>query len=128
MEHAYAQALWNMLQKGETPAKAVRSLHELLVRQGRARLLPKIAHAFGRLAERDTARHGLRLYVAREKDGRAAAAAAAEALADMHSSAKEFDVQVDDSLIGGWRLEGAGLLVDRSYRKQLLEMYNRAIS
>ena len=39
--------------------------------------------------------------------------------------AKDVDVALDDSLIGGWRLEGRGNLVDASFKKSLLDMYNR---
>lgn len=127
MENAYAQALWNLVAGGSEPAKAVRSLRETLARQGRAALLPKIGRAFARIAERERARRGLTLYVAREQDGRTAAAEATKDIEAMNVAATEFDVRVDDSLIGGWRLEGAGVLLDRSFRKQLLEMYNRAV-
>ena len=128
MEHAYAQALWDMVEKGTTPAQAVHGLRELLARQGRAALLPKVAKAFARIAEREHARRGLTLCVAREQDARSAAASVADVLDELHATEKDFDVQVDTSLIGGWRLEGGGILVDRSYRKQLLDMYNRAVS
>ena len=35
-------------------------------------------------------------------------------------------VRVDDSLIGGWRLEGRERLIDASYKELLLSIYNRA--
>lgn len=127
MESAYAQALWQVVEKGTAPAKAIGALREMLERQGREKLLPKIARAFARIYERERLRHGLVLYVAREGDARSAADAAARAVQEMRVAATEFDVRIDDSLIGGWRLEGGGVLVDKSYRKQLLDMYNRSI-
>ena len=56
METAYTQALWEMVEKGMQPKKAVHALREVLVRQGRVSLLPKIGHAFVKLAERERAR------------------------------------------------------------------------
>jgi F0F1-type ATP synthase delta subunit len=125
MEHAYAQALWTTVERGATPAKAVGALRTTLERQGRLALLPKIGHAFRRIAERQQQRTGISLFVASEKDAKSAANAAAGAIEKLGAHAKEFDVKVDGSLIGGWRLEGAGILVDRSFKKQLLDMYQR---
>ncbi len=126
METAYAQALWKLIQNGKKPKEAVRALHEMLVRLGRVRLLPKIARVFERLAERDQARSGIVLSVAREKDERAAHKAAKQFLAEMDVDSKEVTTRVDETLIGGWRLEGKENLVDASFKKYLLQMYNRA--
>jgi len=35
---------------------------------------------------------------------------------------------VDESLIGGWRLEGKETLVDASYKRELLELFNRSVN
>ena len=56
----------------------------------------------------------------------AAAKREAKELLEKIGAAKDVDVKIDESLIGGWRLEGKGMLVDRSFKKSLLEMYNRA--
>lgn len=128
MEESYAQALWQMVEKGVSPEKAVSSLKKVLEREGRAALLPKIGRSFARIAEKEQKKTGMTLYVGKEKDAKGAAQVAGSVMEALNVPTKEFDVKVDDSLIGGWRLEGSGILVDRSFKKQLLEMYNRATS
>lgn len=126
MEHAYAQALWKAVEGGMTPHAAVKSLREKLVRDGRTALLPRVARAFMRLAEREDRKTSTVLTVAREKDERQARSAAKKVIASLGADADDFKTQVDDSLIGGWRLEGRGLLVDKSYKSRLLGIYHRA--
>lgn len=116
METAYAQALYDAVMKGTDPKKAVSALRDRLVRESRLALMPRIARAFTRIAERDTSRSGARVYVAREHDAKAAFTA---------SGVNEADVIVDETLIGGWRLETADTLVDASYKRHLLNLFNR---
>ncbi len=126
METAYAQALWKMVEGGMTPSKAVHALHGVLKANGREVLLPRIAKAFARIAERETKRTDVVLTVAREKDERYAHKEVKEILAGMGVETKDLKTEVDDTLIGGWRLEGRERLVDASYKNQLLELFNRA--
>ena len=134
METAYAQALWRMVTDGKTPHAAVEALRTLLTREGREALLPRIARAFERLAEREMHKTDMILTVAREKDERAAKKEAQEMLyrtgllSAGGGSSFGGKTRVDDTLVGGWRLEGRGMLVDASYKTQLLDMYNRATS
>lgn len=128
MEQHYAQALWKMIQNGKKPKEAVHALHEMLMRLGRASLLPKIARAFGRIAERAQSQGGVALSIAREKDERSAHKAVKQLLSEMGIDAKDVTTHVDGTLIGGWRLEGRENLVDASFKKYLLGMYNRATS
>lgn len=125
MQEAYAQALWKLI-RSKNPKEAVHALHEMLVRLGRASLLPKIGRVFARIAERDRARNDVVLRVAREKDERTAHKAIKEILAEMKVDSKDVATRVDDTLIGGWRLEGREHLVDSSFKKHLLSIYNRA--
>ncbi len=114
-----------MVEEGMTPAKAVRALEVTLKVHGREALLPRIASAFVRLAERETKRSDVVLTVAREKDERRAHKEIKEMLTRMKVESKDLKTQIDDTLIGGWRLEGKETLVDASYKNQLLELYNR---
>lgn len=123
MEQAYAAALWKLVEGGMEHRKAVTALRETLKNQGRERLLPRIARAFQRIAVRDAKKNDLVLTVAAEKEGATAAREAAAILKEMGIEA-DLKTHVDDSLIGGWRLEGRGVLVDQSYKKQLLDIYN----
>ena len=132
METAYAQALWKMVEGGLTPAKAVRALEVTLKVHGREALLPRIASAFARIAQRETKRSDIVLTVAREKDIHRARLSAKKYLDGMVAKSarggsafgRDLKTQIDDTLIGGWRLEGKETLVDASYKNQLLALYN----
>ncbi len=125
MEEAYAQALWNIVEDGTAPAKAVELLHRSLTARGRVELMPRIARAFERLSARKAKAQGMTLTVAHERDLHAAHRHAAKALALLEKHTELTEV-VDTSLIGGWRLEGGGVLIDESFKKQLMTLYNRA--
>ncbi len=131
MEHAYAQALWKAVEgtpgrAGMKPAAAVKAIVEVLTREGRGALLPRIARSLARLAEREHARNDMVLTVAREKDERSAKSAAKKNLAALGIDEGDLKTQIDDSLIGGWRLEGKGVLIDHSHKSALLGIYQRA--
>jgi len=125
MEHAYARALWSAVERGMTPHAAVKAIRDILERDGRVALLPRVARAFARLSERESNRNDMVLTVAREKDERSAKSAAKDVLTKMDVEPEGLKTQVDDSIIGGWRIEGRGLLVDNSYKARLLEIYNQ---
>lgn len=123
METAYAQALWQSVQRGMAPKKAVESMQEVLRAHGREALIPRIAKAFARIAEREARRSAVVFTVARTGDERAAMRAAKEPLLRTGAGAGDVVVETDDSLVGGWRLEGREHLHDASWKKQLLDMY-----
>jgi len=128
MENHYAQALYAMLEKGMKPHEAVKKLREALQRAGRETLLPKIGRAFARIATREGKRSAVTLTVAHAKDERGALSAAKDFLKEIDVAAKDVEVIVDENLVGGWRLEGREHLVDASFKKHLLSIYNRATS
>lgn len=120
MENAYAQALYEAIAGGTEPKKAIEHLAARLARENRQELLPRIAKAFARVAARESAKSRTALYVAKHHDAEKAAAAA-----EKFAKVGKHDVHVDETLIGGWRLEHQDMLVDASYKKQLLEIFNR---
>ena len=120
----YAQALWQLVSDGMDAKAAVHAIHDRLEREGRAILMPRVAHAFARIAEREARKTDYTLTVARE-EGFAHAKKEMKALTgDLGIELEDLKTQVDDTLIGGWRLEGNERLVDASYKKQLLDLYN----
>lgn len=127
METSYAQALWRLIENGMEPKKALRALVESLKLRGREALLPRIARAFERLAARETKRNAVVVSVAHEKDAHKAKREVKTLLEEIGADSKDVDLHIDASLIGGWRFEGKGMLVDKSFKKSLLEMYNHAI-
>jgi F0F1-type ATP synthase delta subunit len=126
MENAYAQALWKMIEGGMKHQDAVRSLRDKLASGGRENLLPRIAHAFARIAERENNKSKIRVYVAHQRDAHHAMTEAKKALARIGIDDAEMETHIDETLIGGWRLEGKERLLDESYKKHLLSIYNRA--
>jgi F0F1-type ATP synthase delta subunit len=118
MERLYAQALWTAIEKGRSPKEAVESLLKILKRQGREDLMPRIKRAILRLAEANRATRP-KVFVAHEKDGKHALSA---------SGINDADIVVDESLIGGWRYEGNDEIIDRSFKKYLLDIYTSSIA
>ncbi len=68
MEKTYALALWQLVSNGMDAKKAVHALHDRLTTEGRAILMPRIAHAFERIAAREARKTDYTLTVAREHD------------------------------------------------------------
>lgn len=126
MEKTYAQALSTMIEGGTSPKEAVAALRRKLIAEGRENLLPRIAGAFRRIAEREMRKHEIVLSLARAKDERSAKSSAKASLKQLKVSADDLAVTIDDTIIGGWRLEGRGELIDASWKKHLLSIYNRA--
>lgn len=123
MERAYAQALWIKIKAGEKPSHAIQALYRVLTTQGRTALIPKISRAFERIALRDNAQHAMTLTIADSAHERTAKAH----MASMMDSAPSVTTVVDSSVIGGWRLEGDGLLLDNTHKKHLTELYRRIV-
>jgi F0F1-type ATP synthase delta subunit len=126
MEQEYAQALWQIIEKGTEPKKALHALVESLKVRGREALLPRISRAFERLAQREMRKNALVVSIAKEKDATAAKREVKKILAEIGADSKDIEMQIDETLIGGWLLEGNGMFVDNSFKKSLLEMYNHA--
>jgi len=124
MEKLYAQALWQLVSNGMDAKDAVHAIHDRLTKEGRAILMPRVAHAFTRIAERESRKTDFTLTVARESDLAHAKKEMKLLTGDLGIDVDSLKTQVDDTLIGGWRLEGNERLVDTSYKKQLLDLYN----
>ena len=126
MENSYAQALWQMVEKGIKPKEAVAKIRETLEKRGRLSILPKVGRAFARIAARESAKRAVVLSVAKEKDAAGATREMKDIFREMGIEAGDVEVRLDETLIGGWRLEGRERLHDASYKKYLLSVYNRA--
>lgn len=79
--------------------------------------MPRIARALRSIADEARAREKTVLSVARQSDEHSARAKS--------GVSKEARVHIDETLIGGWRLRGAGRLVDASYKRALFDLYTR---
>jgi hypothetical protein len=105
-----------MVEGGADPAQAVVAIAETLRARGRIGLMRSVAAAFARVSAGQTT-----------PVVRVARAADAEA-AKKNAGVADADVRIDESLIGGWRLETHERLVDASYKRYLLDIFNRAIA
>jgi F0F1-type ATP synthase delta subunit len=127
MEESYAQALMSLIEGGMEPREALHALVESLKIRGREALLPRIARAFERIAAREMKKNAVIVSVAHEKDANGAKKEVKPLLEEIGADSKEVEIRIDESLIGGWRFEGKGVLVDNSFKKSLLDMYNLAV-
>jgi F0F1-type ATP synthase delta subunit len=97
---------------------AVTKLIVHLKSAGRMNMLPKIAGELRRVAAR---RAALRPHVevAHERDAVRALGAAAALGISAHKA------RVNPSLIGGWRAQGGGKLIDHSVKRALIQIYQK---
>lgn len=123
----YAEALWRVIQKGQSPKKSIVALKNVLLQNGRTLLLARIARAAARIAAREDRRNGIVLTLARNEDLQPAQKEIIGMLAEMKVQKEEVKILIDKNLIGGWRLEGRGHLADASHKKQLLSIYENVI-
>ncbi len=113
----YADALRNLAsKKGADEGKFASNLIAHLGQTGRMKLLPAILRDLRTKEQRNKAVEAS-VEVAREADAKRALAGAKEA-----GIAAE-KATVNPSLLSGWRARSGGTLVDRSGKRQLIELY-----
>jgi F0F1-type ATP synthase delta subunit len=121
LERTYAIALRNALARGRDATKLVDGLLAHLKATGRIKLLPRIKKMLVE-EEAHEKKHVAVLEVARKEDE---AGAREEAQA---AGIEVAEVRIDDSLIRGWRVRSKGMLVDRSAKNSLVELYRHITS
>ena len=118
MEREYAQALRDMLKGGAEEASLVSGLVKNLKTEGRLKLLPGILRELKGLAAAE-AKRAARIEVASEEEVAGALAAAKEEGINAGAAT------INPSLIRGWRAQEDGLLIDRSAKKALVDLYQK---
>ena len=121
----YAAALVHMVQKGATPHAAVQSLAHYLELRGMKNIYKRLPAFLSRLEAAHKGKNDVVLSVAQAHAGAHAKKEAQEHLASFGIEAHDVHVREDESLIGGWRLQGRGLVVDNSFKKHLLSFYEK---
>lgn len=116
----YASAL-ERLGDSVTPDKAVKGLVASLKASGRLKLLPAILREAKRKEAGKLATTPV-VEVSRESEAKKALAQAKDAGVD----AKE--AIVNPVLLSGWRARGNGVLIDRSGKRNLLDLYRKIVS
>ena len=107
-----------MLRGGADEAALVSGLVKNLKTEGRLKLLPGILRELKGLAAAE-AKRSARVEVASSEE-------AAEALASARKEGIDAsDATINPSLIRGWRAQDNGLLIDRSAKKALVDLYQK---
>ena len=118
MEKLYAKAIENLLAKGTDAKKLVTNLSAHLKASGRMKLLPGILREL-KILEAYKAKLAPTVEVAHEKEGhRALAEAKSLGIAAVKA-------HVNHDLIRGWRGRSGAMLVDRSAKQALIELYRK---
>ncbi len=113
----YAQVLRNLSLKGDaSDATIVKNLMQHLKASGRMKLLPGILREL-KTEEAEAAALAPSVEVARKEDQKQALTAAKAAGVEVE------EATVNPDLISGWRARSGSQLVDRSGKKQLIELY-----
>ncbi len=90
-----------------------------LKRRGHAGLLPQIV----RRLERAQTSKGASVTVATKEGAEKFAQSIAAALSTLSVGAGEYDLTVDERVVGGYAVRAKGKLIDRTYRTGLVELY-----
>jgi len=126
---AYAHALLRATEgvSDEEGERIVERLLGLLPRRGHRELLPRIVREYERLARAFARRDKPVMRVARAGEGAALRSRAARHLQSW--GAKDTPTEeVDETLVGGYRLEYRGNVADASYKRMLIDLYRSIVS
>ncbi|HEX8591447.1 MAG TPA: F0F1 ATP synthase subunit delta [Candidatus Paceibacterota bacterium] len=120
MQRAYAKAIDDLLRNhGMREEEVFKKLHTHLAATGRLKLLPQLLTELRTLAKRNESHEAL-LEAASENEIPAAERAA-------RKEGITAKAVVEPSLVSGWRLVTGDVLIDRSGKRALLDLY-RAIT
>jgi len=113
----YAQAMMIHSRAGKAADEIVSGAIKSLKGRGLVALLPKILSSYERLVQKAGAKSEL-LTIARQADE--------DGARQKSNASADAQVRIDENLIGGYRYESAGSLVDNSFKAKLLEVYRSA--
>jgi len=118
MEKEYAQALARSFRSGTDEAKLVDGFVKHLKEEGRMKLLPGILRELKNIQAR-AEKLAPSIEIAHESERASARAGAKEAGIDTDN------VRVNDTLIRGWRARSGGMIIDRSAKQALVDLYQK---
>lgn len=127
LEAGYAHALYDLQKSRKLDgAAAVSKLIKVLKRKGHLKLLPRIVDEFEKILGLERNKHTMRLTCANETDFEKYKETLKEHFA--HSGAEFTEEVVDENIIGGFVLEKGEVVIDGSYKKKLLLLYQSALA
>ncbi len=126
MKAAYVTAVTNLLTTGSEPESILRGLKQTLETRGHTQLYRPVLEETARVLAERSKKQAPKLTLARTSDETKLAATIADAMRTLGVSENPIP-RVDDSIIGGFKLEHNHRQLDQSYKTALLTLY-RAIT
>ena len=122
----YIQAAYEAIQGGAHADTVLENLQESLRRRGLTKVYPRILRGILEKIERGTASEVPKVFIARTHDAERQREAIVSAVS-MISSGDKYDVDIDETIIGGFVVTGKGKRIDRSHKSTLLDTYHRLV-
>jgi len=123
----YIEALYQTLRTGADIDVVLKQLGLVLERRGLTKLRPRILRGLSERLGRAQSAQTPKVIVARESDVAQNTANIQSALKEI-STASEYELHIDPTIIGGFITTGRGKRVDRSFKSTLLRAYHRVIN
>jgi len=127
MPTEYAQALSNSLKNVTEKADALKRADSMIIslqKAGKLKALPAILKEYERIeSKKATIKPTMTVARAEDRD-----AALQELMGHVEAIPKNLEVEVKDSLIGGWRYLSGDTLIDTSHKAALLELYRKVVA
>jgi F0F1-type ATP synthase delta subunit len=123
--HDYSEAVRTLVREGFSLDAALDGLRTMLTTRGHSRLYPKILKELLTESIKDEVRDTATVTVARKGDAEAHEKEIKTHLTTL--SQKHHTVVVDESIVGGYIVEGTNARIDNSYKKRLLTLYRSLI-
>ena len=126
LPRSYAIAVKDMLRDGRSFPEVLASLDEVLKSRGHIKLKSAVLRELLRLFEGDQAER-VEMILAKEGDAKALEGAIKDSLKALN--VKDVSrTSIDDSLIGGYILKNSGHQIDKSYKRALIDLYQKTIA
>ncbi len=123
MKKNYIKAIMELLAAGQAIDVVLAHLKEVLARRRHLSIHSDILKGLQAEMERSAKENAAVLFVAKVGDSAKLAAAVDAALSSMKESGAQVRTVVDETLIGGFKINHNGKTVDASYKTKLLTLY-----
>jgi F0F1-type ATP synthase delta subunit len=123
MKKAYVTALVESILAGESVETALINLRALMEKRGHLRLLSQVLKAAMRELEVKLKRVVPQVTLA--KAGGVSEETIKAALIELGAASEAYDTIIDPSLVGGFSARVRGHLLDKSYKRVLLNLYEK---
>ena len=118
----YAKALISAAKTEKDTDALLAHFLDVLKKRGVLGLLPKILTILEHAINRDKSQKAT-LVLARDSDKDKILEAVGDDFGKISTLKEDLNIKIDESIIGGYRLETSGDLIDESYKSRLLSIY-----